>query len=170
MASMYTTLRGKNKKAKCAVRKDNQSKATHKLFLPEVGAHEEAPVPRAFGAGTTAGVGGGAAARERARLRQLVDAAAPTSDAPRAAACGNPACAGAAGGGGASLVCSRCRAARYCGAPCQRAHWAAHRGACGPTAEASADAVDADTSAAPAKHVNEARAAAAVAHPAAPLD
>ena len=36
--------------------------------------------------------------------------------------CSNPACTAAA-----TFTCSRCHAAGYCGAPCQRAHWRAHR-------------------------------------------
>ncbi|KAI9002191.1 hypothetical protein DFJ74DRAFT_775422 [Hyaloraphidium curvatum] len=31
---------------------------------------------------------------------------------------------------GALLRCGRCRVARYCGAECQRAAWAAHKDAC----------------------------------------
>ena len=33
------------------------------------------------------------------------------------------------------LACSRCRAVFYCNAACQRAHWAAHKTACGPKAK-----------------------------------
>ena len=31
---------------------------------------------------------------------------------------------------GASMQCSRCKSARYCGAECQRAHWKAHKPDC----------------------------------------
>lgn len=33
----------------------------------------------------------------------------------------------------AHLVCSKCRSARYCGAVCQRAHWATHKALCAAT-------------------------------------
>ena len=39
--------------------------------------------------------------------------------------CGNPACAEEA-----STVCSRCQAVFYCGPPCQKAHWRAHKPGC----------------------------------------
>ena len=45
--------------------------------------------------------------------------------------CSNPACTAAA-----TFTCSRCHAAHYCGAPCQRAHWRAHRPGCTDTAGA----------------------------------
>lgn len=41
-------------------------------------------------------------------------------------------------------LCSRCRAARYCDAACQRQHWAQHKGACQPNA-APIDIVERDT-------------------------
>ncbi len=31
---------------------------------------------------------------------------------------------------GSMHVCAGCRTARYCGAACQRAHWAAHKPVC----------------------------------------
>lgn len=33
----------------------------------------------------------------------------------------------------ALLKCSVCKVARYCGKECQKSHWKAHKGACGPT-------------------------------------
>ena len=46
-------------------------------------------------------------------------------------------------------VCARCRTAEYCGAPCQRAHWRAHKLCC-KELEAAADAAEAAAEAAAA--------------------
>jgi tetratricopeptide (TPR) repeat protein len=60
-----------------------------------------------------------AAARDtlRERVPQL-----PSLPAARCAACG---------GGGAAKRCGACGGPAYCGAACQRAHWKAHKPACG---------------------------------------
>ena len=46
-------------------------------------------------------------------------------------------------------ACGRCRTAEYCGAPCQRAHWRAHKPRC-KELEAAADATEAAAEAAAA--------------------
>ena len=46
-------------------------------------------------------------------------------------------------------ACARCRTAEYCGAPCQRAHWPAHKPRC-KELEAAADAAEAAAEAAAA--------------------
>ena len=46
-------------------------------------------------------------------------------------------------------ACGRCRTAEYCGAPCQRAHWRAHKPRC-KELEAAADAAEAAAEAAAA--------------------
>ena len=46
-------------------------------------------------------------------------------------------------------ACARCRTAEYCGAPCQRAHWPAHKPRC-KELEAAADAAEAAEAAAAA--------------------
>jgi hypothetical protein len=43
--------------------------------------------------------------------------------------CAGPGC-GAAGAGAALKLCTGCEQVRYCGAACQRAHWAQHKAAC----------------------------------------
>ena len=38
------------------------------------------------------------------------------------------------------MICSRCNAAVYCGAPCQKAHWRAHKPGCAAPAATPAQA------------------------------
>jgi hypothetical protein len=67
-----------------------------------------------------------------------VPAVSGSSDA-EPAECSRPGC----GAGGKLLLCSTCRAARYCSAACQRAHWGAHKLSCGLTFAAFATAFEA---------------------------
>ena len=63
-------------------------------------------------------------------------AAAPA--APRDV-CANPGCTKPSKYG-ARMTCTRCRAAQYCDAQCQRAHWRAHKPVCAAAAAAAAAA------------------------------
>ena len=62
--------------------------------------------------------------------------AAATAAAAATTACAAPQCARP----GASFLCSRCLAASYCGAACQRAAWSVHKAACREAAAARAAA------------------------------
>ncbi|KXZ47906.1 hypothetical protein GPECTOR_32g519 [Gonium pectorale] len=62
--------------------------------------------------------------------------------------CANPHCANFGRAAEADLdlkQCADCRAVRYCGAECQRAHWPEHRHACAELKAAAAAAADAGT-------------------------
>jgi hypothetical protein len=72
------------------------------------------------------------AAIAAAVLKQRAGAAAlPKLPAARCARCG-------VGGGAAAKRCGACMAVAYCGAECQRAHWAEHKAACKAARKATA--------------------------------
>lgn len=122
MAHAYTTKRGKNKKSKLGVRKDQQQNQEKSLkHSPDLNAFlYDGPKESSFGiAGHITGGNSNNARLEsvRSRLqRQLADK------------CSNPECSQAQNGH--LSECSACRQTRYCSKDCQKAHWPAHKDQC----------------------------------------
>jgi hypothetical protein len=89
---------------------------------------------RGRGAG---GAGGGAAAPLRAARgeRGVAPATAPPVQPPEPRQPRQRTCAACGAAGDGLKRCSGCDAVRYCGAACQRLHWAAHKDLCGGAAE-----------------------------------
>jgi len=125
MAHAYTTKRGKNKKSKLGVRKDQQQNNEKSLkHSPDLNAFlYDGPKESSFGiAGhLTAGNSNNARLESvRSRLqKQLADK------------CSNPECSQAQNGH--LSECSACRQTRYCSKDCQKAHWPAHKDLCKAT-------------------------------------
>lgn len=98
-----------------------------------------AAVPTAPVATAAAAGGGGASAASGVASMDAVAAAVAALVGAGAGAGAGVSCA-ASCGRPAVLRCSRCHTAQYCGAGCQKAHWAAHKSACARAA-AAADGV-----------------------------
>ncbi len=82
----------------------------------------------------TGGGGSGGLARPRAEVPPALCGDAVAVPCRRVRVCGNPGCGNFAGGAEAGLElkqCGGCKAVRYCGPDCQRAHWrGAHKEEC----------------------------------------
>jgi len=173
MASMYTTARGKNKKAKTAIRKDAANNASTKLMAKMASAPVSEPVLARHHEPSIVGSKRGAAERLRLRLEEgsVTTGGAGGEDAAvgggsgavsaegiatgaeacvaSRAGCGNTACVATAP---VLRACVRCKTQRYCGAACQKADWPLHKASCkagggAPAVVAGAGAEDAGASA-----------------------
>lgn len=124
MAHAYTTKRGKNKKSKLGVRKDQQQNRERSL---KHGTDLNAFLydgPKESNFGVISGHLTSSNSNNNARLenvrsrlqRQLADK------------CSNPECSQAEKG--SLSECSACHQTRYCSKDCQKAHWSAHKESC----------------------------------------
>ena len=174
MASVYTTARGKNKKAKLGMRKDAANNAANKLSVKvQKSALEslfDAPEERkvlTLGSSEQRRKTALLKAQERlqltaedaaATLPSSVEALSLSSAPPSLAACQSAQCIGKAeenkgegrAGGAAPklLLCGGCRLVSYCSAACQKQDWPQHKVACKHTQSLlrqSAEAAAADS-------------------------
>jgi hypothetical protein len=126
MAHAYTTKRGKNKKAKLGVRKDQQQNSERSLKAGPANLQQFLyDGPKESTIGVIGRIGCSSSASSQARLenvktrlqKALMDK------------CSNPDCTNAQEGTTLS-ECSGCRSVRYCSRDCQLAHWSAHKELC----------------------------------------
>ena len=157
MAGVYTTKRGKNKKAKLGQRKDAANNAANKLQVKVKESSLESlfdqPDER-----KVLSLGSSEQRRKTAILRaqerlQLTAAGAGTEEVekvmgqlsvgeappPSLATCQSAKCVGKgadeekgakAGAGSKLLLCGGCRLVSYCSGACQKVDWAVHKVAC----------------------------------------
>jgi hypothetical protein len=122
MAHAYTTKRGKNKKAKLGVRKDQQQNQERSL---KHGVNLSAFLydgPKESTVGVMGHLTGGSSSNSRledvrSRLQRAI-----------ADKCSNPACENAQSS--QLSECAACRSVRYCCRECQKAHWPWHKDTC----------------------------------------
>ena len=119
MAHAYTTKRGKNKKGKLGVRKDQQQNQERSLKNPILDAMKyDGDRENSFEIGR---IGSSSARIEAIKSRlqkQLVDK------------CSNPQCNQPSSESRELSECASCRTVRYCGRDCQLAHWPDHKAIC----------------------------------------
>jgi hypothetical protein len=126
MAHAYTTKRGKNKKSKLGVRKDQQQNSERSIksgvnlnaFLYD-GPKE--PVGPSIGRLSNHSINTARLENVKSRLQKAI-----------MDKCSNPSCENvSAEEGSVSLSeCSACHQARYCCKECQKAHWPEHKVKC----------------------------------------
>lgn len=122
MAHAYTTKRGKNKKAKLGVRKDQQQNQERSL---KHGVNLSAFLydgPKESSVGVRGHLTGGNSSNARledvrSRLQKAI-----------ADKCSNPHCENAQST--QLSECAACRSVRYCCRECQKSHWTAHKDTC----------------------------------------
>ena len=119
MAHAYTTKRGKNKKGKLGVRKDQQQNQERSLKNPILDAMKyDGDRENSFEIGR---IGSSSARIEAIKSRlqkQLVDK------------CSYPQCNQPSSESRELSECASCRTVRYCGRDCQLAHWPDHKATC----------------------------------------
>lgn len=125
MAHAYTTKRGKNKKAKLGVRKDQQQNQERSLKNGPANLQQflyDGPKESTIG---VIGRIGCSSSSSQARLENV------KSRLQKALMdkCSNPECTNSQEGATLS-ECAACRSVRYCSRDCQLAHWSAHKEQC----------------------------------------
>jgi hypothetical protein len=122
MAHAYTTKRGKNKKSKLGVRKDQQQNMEKQLKCkPDLHAHlydgpKESAAP-SIGRLANSSINARLESVKARLAKALMDK------------CSFPECQNASDSKTLS-ECSACRQARYCSRECQKAHWPNHKEQC----------------------------------------
>ena len=124
MAHAYTTKRGKNKKSKLGVRKDQQQNQERQLkHTPNLAAFlydgpKESPIGEIGRIGCSSSSTAARLENIKSRLQKtLMDK------------CGNSECQNASDASTLS-ECAACHQIRYCCRDCQKAHWPHHKEAC----------------------------------------
>lgn len=123
MAHMYTTKRGKNKKGKESVRKDqanNQERKLKTTIGDLTGFADKPKVPIGIIAGHLMGGGATGVSSTQTRIKDNPQAVLKALREK----CSNPKCAKTSGELGVVLRdCSVCHAVKYCGRECQLHDW-----------------------------------------------
>lgn len=123
MAHAYTTKRGKNKKSKLGVRKDQQQNQERNLKSSVGPSRFDGPRESVLGvAGRLT-----SSSQTSAHLETIRSRVAPQQQSQRQLAigdkCSNPACTKSNDSKCQLSDCSGCHQARYCGRECQVSHW-----------------------------------------------
>ncbi|KAF2075406.1 hypothetical protein CYY_003285 [Polysphondylium violaceum] len=118
MASVYTTKRGKTKKAKLGIRKDSKNNQANKLTQKIVVTNKQQPTFEA---------------KNFSLMHSMLESAdkgQPILSLP--GQCGYPVCkVGKTKQSDSKLfLCSACSAISYCSKECQRSHWPTHKVKC----------------------------------------
>lgn len=124
MAHAYTTKRGKNKKSKLGVRKDQQQNQERQLkHSPNLAAFlYDGPKDSAIGEIGRIGSSSSSAAARLENIKSRLQKSLTDK-------CSNPDCQNASDASTLS-ECAACHQVRYCCRDCQKAHWNQHKEAC----------------------------------------
>ena len=128
MAGVYTTKRGKNKKKKLGVRKDNKNNQANKLNTKLV--NDPLAKLLAEAEANKISIGQQVQQKRQDALQAKTDLLALTTR------CANPNCHKTQRTTELS-ICTACREISYCGAECQRADWKEHKIKCKAAQEKS---------------------------------